>query len=103
MDTGTQIAAAAIISFFVNFLKGSKFFPGITAETGKLNRVLAILLSGMAAIGIHARYSSTDHTLLFTGLSLTTVLYGLWHWIVQALYVHGWYKATSSNDQAAAK
>jgi hypothetical protein len=40
MDTGTQIAAAAFISFFLNFLKRSKYFPGITAETGKLNRVL---------------------------------------------------------------
>jgi hypothetical protein len=35
LDTGTQIAAAAIISFFLNFLKRSKYFPGITAETGK--------------------------------------------------------------------
>jgi hypothetical protein len=72
MDTGKQIAAS-----------------------GKLNRALAIVLSGMAAIGIHAHYSAADHTLLLTGLSVGTIVNGAWHWLVQSLYAHGWYKATS--------
>jgi hypothetical protein len=64
-----------------------------------LNRVLAAALSGVAAIGIHVQWTAANHSLLITGLSLPVVMAGLWHWLVQFLYTHGWFKATSSSDQ----
>jgi hypothetical protein len=102
MDIGTQVAAAAIISFVLNWLKKSSWFPWITAETTKLNRFMAILLSGLASVGIHFQWSSANHSLLITGLSLGTILLFLWHWFVQFVYTHGWFKATSASGEIAA-
>jgi hypothetical protein len=97
MDVGTQVAVAAIISFLVGKLKQSSWFPWLTAETSKLNRLVAVLLSGVAAVGIHYQWDAADHSLLITGLSLTTILGMLWHWAVQAIYTHGWFKATNGD------
>lgn len=99
MDTGTQVAAAAIITALINWLKKSPYFPWLNQESAKLNRFIAFVLSGLATLGIHAQWSSANHSLLITGLTLATIGAGAWHWLVQFLYTHGWFKATSSNQE----
>lgn len=94
-----NLAAAAIITFAINILKNSSWFPWLSVETEKLNRLAAILLSGIATVGIHVSFDSNAHQLLITGLSLTTIAVGLYHWLVQFVYTHGWFKATSASDQ----
>jgi len=100
MDTlGTQVTAAAVVSFLIGFLKKQSWFPWLTAESEKANRIAAVVLSGLAALGIHAQYTHAAGTLVITGLTLTTILSGAWHWLTQFAITHGWFKATSSSDE----
>jgi protein-S-isoprenylcysteine O-methyltransferase Ste14 len=103
MEVGTQVAVAAIISFVVGQLKKASWFPWLTAETSKLNRIVAIVLSGLASVGVHFQWSAGTHSLLITGLSLATIGLGVWHWAVQAIYTHGWFKVTGGETLAALK
>lgn len=95
----TQVTAAAVVSFLIAFLKKQSWFPWISTETEKINRVAAIVLSGLASLGIHAHFSHESGILTVTGLTLTTVAVGLWHWVTQFALTHGWFKATSASDQ----
>lgn len=97
---GTQMAVAGIISLVLGWLKKSKYFPWITAESSKVNRAAMIVLSGLATLGIHFSYSAG--TLLISGLSLATIGAGLWHWTVQAFVTHGWYKWISLAEKILA-
>lgn len=98
-ELGSQITAAAVISFVIGWLKKSPWFPWITTETAKLNRVAAVVLSGLAALGLHFQFNHSAGSLLITGLSLQGFLLGAWHWGSQFAITHGWFKATSSSDQ----
>jgi len=96
---GENLAAAAIITFVISSLKKSSWFPWLSHETANLNRMVSVVLSGVASIGLHASFDRQSHTLIITGLSLTTIAVGSYHWLVQFVYTHGWFKATSASDQ----
>lgn len=89
------VGAAAALSFLLQLLKQSPWFPWITTESEKLNRTLAIVGSGLATLGIHIACSQTDHACTLTWASGMAVLSGLWHWAVQFAVTHGWYKAVN--------
>jgi hypothetical protein len=98
-DTGSSLAAAAVISYIIGLMKNSnwKIFAWISEETPTVTRFVAFLLSGVAAIGIHATFNGG--TLVVTGLTVTVILTGAWHWGVQFCYTHGWFKATSQSGE----
>lgn len=98
-DLGTSIGAAAVISFVIAFLKNQHWFPYLTAETEKLNRYVAIGLSGLAALGINATFDHSHGVLTITGLTLTSIVTAGWLWLKQFAITHGWFKATGSTDQ----
>ncbi|HVT81215.1 MAG TPA: hypothetical protein VHM90_11215 [Phycisphaerae bacterium] len=95
METiSTQVAVAALLSAFLQWLKASKYAPFLTAETEKLNRIATIVLSGLGAIGIVLACSVTDHSCTLTWPSGPDLFAGLWKWAEQFAIMHGWYKAT---------
>ena len=89
-----QIGASALIVYLMQLVKSWSKVPWITTETEKVNRIASILLSGLAAIGIHAHYDGVAQTLTFTGVGLTAILTGLWNWAVSYAITHGFYKVT---------
>jgi len=101
-DTGSSLAAAALIAYVISWMKNSNWpvFAWISGETPKVNRIVAVVLSGIATVGIHATFN--QGTLVITGLSATVVATGLWHWAVQFAYTHGWFKATSQSGELLA-
>lgn len=96
----TNVTAAAVISFLISFLKKQQWFPWLTSETERANRIAAVVLSGLASLGIHAQFN--HGTLVITGLTLTTIAVAAWHWLTQFAITHGWFKATSASDQLLA-
>ncbi len=80
---GTQITAGAVAVFIIQKLKNWSALPWINHWTPNVNRAVAILSSFLTAIGVHMAYSSVDHTLLISGLSLTGILGMMWVWIKQ--------------------
>lgn len=101
-DTGSSLAAAAVVSYVIGLMKTSnwRFFGWISRETPAVTRAVAIVLSGVASVGVHWTYSSG--TLVVSGLSASAILTGLWHWGVQFAYTHGWFKATSQSGELLA-
>ena len=93
-DISTQLGAAALVSFALNWLKQSSWFPWITAETEKLNRLVMIAGAGLATLGISVHCDWTNHNCLVSGLDAHTVIAGFWMWCQQIAITHGWYRAT---------
>src|SRR5277367_3179385 len=80
---GTQITAGAVSVFIIQKLKGWSALPWISHWTPMVNRAVAIISAFLTAVGIHIAYSSVDHTLVISGLTLTLGLGMVWVWIKQ--------------------
>jgi hypothetical protein len=80
---GTQITAGAMAVFVIQLMKRWSALPWISQWTPKMNRAVAIGSSFLTAIGVHVAYSSVEHTLLISGLTLTGMLGMLWVWVKQ--------------------
>lgn len=74
-----QAMISAMIAYGIEFLKKTKYFPWITAESAKLNRGLAVAVTGLAAAGIHMTYAGGILTI--TGLTWWSLAHGLWDWV----------------------
>lgn len=98
MGTETSLALALIV--IIQWLKKTPYFPWLSQQSAKANRLAAIVGSGLSSLGIHKVWNATDHSLLITGLSLTVVLPALYHWAIQFLYTHAGYKAISAFEDA---
>jgi protein-S-isoprenylcysteine O-methyltransferase Ste14 len=100
MDTGSllnqQIPIGLVLIFVQNWLKQQKWFPLTNYDTPKMNHLFSIVLTGLATLGIHFTWSSADHTLLITGLSLATVAHGAYSWLVQYIITKTGYTVLSS-------
>ena len=79
----SQLTSSAVVVYAIELVKKSAIFPWLTAETKTLNRWLAVIGSGIAAIGVHFAYDAKDGALVITGLTLGAVAHGLWHWAQQ--------------------
>jgi len=75
---GTQITISGIIVAAIQYMKRSKYFPWFTKEKVLMVRGLSAFASFAAALGIHAVWSATDHSLLITGLDLMSILGAAW-------------------------
>ena len=76
-----QVVISAVVVWLIQLAKKSQRIPWISAETSKLNRLIAVLTSCCSAVGIHISFSAAAGTLVITGLTLTGVLTFFWHWL----------------------
>jgi hypothetical protein len=83
LHLGTQISAGAIAVFIIQLLKKWEAVPWISNLTPRVNRLVAIVGAFCSAIGVHVAYSSVQHTLLISGLTLTGILGMGWVWVKQ--------------------
>lgn len=88
-----QVVAGALLAFFIQWLKRSSLFPWITTETSKLNRYVAIGVSGLAALGIRIICSKVNHECSVSWTDGLTIASGLWHWAAQFVFTHSFYMA----------
>lgn len=80
---GSQLTLSATIVFLIQLLKSAKWFPWLRAHTDRLNRIVALGLSGVAAIGIHTAYDASldGGTLVISGIGIAAIAHGLWEWL----------------------
>ena len=93
---GNQVLLNAIIVAALQWLKNSKWFPWLSAETEKANRIIAVLLAGAAALGVHTNFDHTTGVLTITGLTLATIWSGLYNWLVSFVTQQTLFKVTVS-------
>lgn len=97
-----QITSSAVVILLLNKLKSSSWFPSITQKSDQINRVLAVLLAGLGAIGVHTSFDHAAGILTITGLTTTGILTGLWHWVTSYATQELAYQATKKAGSDAA-
>jgi hypothetical protein len=83
LNFGTQVTTGALAVFIIQKLKGWSALPWISHWTPVMNRMVAIASSFLSAIGIHMAYSSVNHTLLISGLTLSGIVGMVIVWVKQ--------------------
>lgn len=99
----SQIGAAAACAYFLNLLQKWQKLPWITQHTEEINFWVRAILAAGSAIGINAVWNPTDHSLLITGLSVTTIFHGVWHWFTQYAITHMTGKVLESKQEPQPK
>ena len=84
-ELGAQASIAIIVSFGLQWVKKSEYFPWITTKTEKVNQWVSIGIAFFTGVGIFATW---DHgTLTITGLTASNVLHaatrGIQQWVFQ--------------------
>ena len=82
-----QIGVSVLVVCTLQLLKASSWFPWITANTDKLNRVLAFVIAFLTSVGFQFAVTGsyqTGGTLLITLPSLSAILSVLLHSSAQA-------------------
>lgn len=97
----SQLTSSAVVVYAIELLKKSQWFPMITAESRTLNRWAAVLGSGAAAIGVHVAFDSTAGALMITGLTMSGLAHGAWHWLQQMAITQLSYDAAINNKPQA--
>lgn len=94
----TQVTISGIIVALMQWLKNSKWFPWLTTESEKLNRVIAAAAAAAGAIGVHLAWNHGDipgtYMIQVTGLTLMGVLGGVWSWLKMYVYQQIIFRAT---------
>jgi len=75
----SQFTSAAVIVYFLQVVKRSKFFPWLTMETARMNHLVAVALAIGTAIGIRVVFDVHTGTATITGLTVQNVLSTGWH------------------------
>ena|ERR1700678_2105555 len=97
----TEFATSGLGVYFMQWLKGAKWFPWLTKETAKLNRGASVVLAAITAWGISYKWSPQHASGVLGVLSvsiptLAVFSMGAWHWAVQFVSQETIYRATST-------
>lgn len=76
----STVTLSAVIVFVLQLAKNNKYIP-LHTGTDRANRIIAIALSGIAALGIHHTYDATAGVLTISGLTLDSILHGGFEWL----------------------
>jgi len=79
----TQLTLGLLFSGLLQWLKSRPWLPLINQHSGKLNHAILLTTSAFGALGVHAAWSGTTHSLTITGLDLVAIAAGAWLWAKQ--------------------
>jgi hypothetical protein len=79
----TQATIGLIGSGLLQWFKHAKWMPFITEHSAVFNHSILLLTSAVGAVGVHATWNATEHSLVITGLSIGTIAAGIWLWSKQ--------------------
>jgi hypothetical protein len=89
-ELGSQATLAVLVSFALQWLKNSKYFPWITVETQQLNRLLSVLIAFVSGFGIYATWG--QGTLSISGLTAANLFHAGTHAVQQLAFQHAAYR-----------
>lgn len=92
-----EVLSSAVVAWatakLLEWGKKQSWFP-MGYDTERLNRVVAITVSALVALGLHVAYDPTldGGTLTITGLSMTSIWNGAFYWLRQYMLTDIAYK-----------
>lgn len=87
-----QVTLAVITTYLFQWFKKSKWFPWLTVETQKVNRIAGFVIAFGASIGVVATFDHTAGVLTITGLTLQGLGHGMARFIQQWVFQQVAYK-----------
>jgi len=93
----SQVVFSSIIVWLFREVKKCGWITFINGETPKVNKLIAIISSGLVALGLNTTYSYTPEgifTLQVTGLTLIGVYEGLKQWMFSYIVQQTGYRIT---------
>jgi hypothetical protein len=87
-----QFTIAILVPIVFQWIKIRKWFPWITVETQKLNRVVGVAVAFAASIGVVVGFDRTAGVLTVTGLTLAGLSHGVWRFVQQWAFQQASYK-----------
>lgn len=102
---GDQVGTSMIVVWLVEMMKKASWLPWITKHGGAVNRVLSVMLGGLASVGIIWTFDPEAGRLVIDGLTLANGAAVLWIIMKQVAFQEGIYRGLvkPSADVAAAK
>ena len=88
----SQVTAAAVTVWAIEIAKRLPWLPSVTQDSVKLNRIIAVIASGLTAFGLHATYSGSGRALTIYLPTLQAALWGGAHWVRSFVFQEGAYK-----------
>ena len=87
-----QATIAILVPIVFQWIKTRKWFPWITTETQKLNRIVGIAVAFCASIGVVVGFDRTAGVLTITGLTAAGLMHGGVRFIQQWAFQQASYK-----------
>lgn len=94
--------SSAIVVWLIQQVKASKYFPWITAETTKINRVASAILAMLTSAGLGWAWTPATHTLVISNLTWAVVGLAVWHSIQHFCLQEAIYRATERKSSIIA-
>ena len=103
----SQVVVAWLVTQVVQWLKRASGLPWITAKTDTLNKLVGVVLAFFASLGIMFTFDPEAGTLIVSGLTVGTIVTGIWTWVqqvvLQQIIYRGAVKETPVEARATAK
>lgn len=84
---GTEVGWSVVFAWgaakFIQFLKWTRWFPWLSAQTETANRVFAMVMALLVAVGIHFKFDPEAGTLLIDGLTYAGITTGIQEYLKQ--------------------
>lgn len=91
-ELATQASTAVLLSYALQWLKTSKWFPFITTETQALNRWVSAIVGFVSGFGIFATWDHSAGALTITGLTAANLLHAAVRGVQQFVFQHAAYR-----------
>lgn len=82
----TELGSTLLAVGGMQALKKAKWFPLLQEGQKVLNRFVSVIVALGISAGISYTWNPTNHSLLITNLSLSTIGVALFHWVSQYIY-----------------
>lgn len=93
-----QVVVSFIIVWILQRLKKASWFPWLSAEKTNVLRYVAVLASGLGALGIGFHFTASTHELVISGLSFGGILEGVTSWVRSHIFQEGIYSGFQVKD-----
>lgn len=91
-EFGSQVTLALAVSFVLQWLKKQTWFPWLSFETEKVNRLVSVFISIVAGFGVYFVFDHATGVLTISGLTLANLMHALSHAGEQFMLQHAAYR-----------
>lgn len=99
--TLSSVTTSAVVVYLIQYLKRAKWFPLLEQRgTAVAARIASVIGSIFSTAGLQWQWMPETHTFLISNLTLSVVVYGIWH-CIEHFALQEWIYQSASNKPPA--